>query len=230
MWIVPSVCGRAQLAPLIDAGYETAMTAPLGVLFDIRDGAAGLYPPPDWRLIPAVGRVEAAECVRIAAMPRPAGETIGFLPADHVPLTPGWDRALERAAGRWNIAYCNDLVSAKRHPVGGADHLSGAVCFGGALADAVGPLIPAGMSLDDARIAWAALGRSLGALRYLKGVEVEWRRERAAAARVPGRRLDPDRRARLFRWLNDELRPLARRLREVRAADAVSRADESCAV
>lgn len=228
MWITPSVCGRDQLVPLMTAARATGMSSPVTALFDIRDSAAGLPPLAQWRLIPAVGRLAAADCLRIARLSAPMAGPLGFLPADHVPLTPGWDAALERAAGDWNIAYCNDLVSAGRHPVGGADRVTGAVCIGARLAREMGDVLPAGMTFSDARVAWATLGRTLGALRYLPGVEVEWRRERAIDER--GYPADPESRARLFRWLNDDLRPLARRVREARAEEALAGADAARAV
>lgn len=228
MWIIPSVCGRGELAPLMTAARATGMSSPVTALFDIRDSAAGLAPIAQWRLIPAVGRLAAADCLRIARLSAPAPGPLGFLPADHLPLTAGWDVLLERAAGQWNIAYCNDLVSAGRHPVGGADRVTGAVCIGGRLAREMGDVLPVGMTFSDARVAWATLGRALGALRYLPGVEIEWRRERAVDERADP--ADPESRARLFRWLNDELRPLARRVREARAEEALAGADAACAV
>jgi hypothetical protein len=65
---------------------------------------------------------------------------------------------------------------------------------------------------------------------YLKGVVVEMRSERVAAAAPATFSRDPDRRARLFRWLNDEVRPLVRKVREARAADAMADADADRAV
>lgn len=239
MWIIPSVCGREDLAPLMHACRATAPLCAVTALCDIRVSAAGLPSLPRWRLIPALGPLAAADCVRIARLAGAAEGPIGFLAADHRPLTPAWDAALARAAGQWNIAYCNDLVSAGRHPVGGADRVTGAICIGAGLVREMGEVLPTGMTLADARVAWAALGRALGCLRYLSDVAVEWRPERSGEVRpLPGAE-PPERRARLFRWLNDELRPLAARVREARAAAAApaeatapaeAMADAACAV
>jgi hypothetical protein len=230
MWIVPSVCGRAALVPLVAACRESGMTRPVSALVEIGASAAGLGRPANWSLIPAVGRLEPVDCVHIASLAAAPAEPIGILPADHSPVSDGWDVALERAAGRWNIAYSNDLLSAGKHPVGGADRVTGAVCIGGELARILRPVLPAGMTLADARIAWATLGRALGALVYLKGVVVEMRPERVAGAKDAALLRDPERRARLFRWLNDEVRPLVRKVREARAADAMADADADRAV
>lgn len=219
MWIIPSVCDRARLQSLVESAMATDMREDAVCLFDIR--GAGPHPglPPNWTIVPTVTALPASETVRLAQRSAPGAGTFGILAPTHRPVTPGWDVALSRAAGNWNIAYCNDVVSQGRHALGGADHLTGAFCLGGALVREVGHIIPAGMTLPDARVAWLALGQRLGLLRFLRTVVVEKIDGEDEVLPLPAGSYDADRRARLFRWLNDELRPMAARLREAIARD-----------
>ena len=223
MWIVPSAGGRpparpeplrrgeGPLARLMEACRKTGMTGEAFCLLDITCDRARLEVPETWTVVPALSRVSPAEAARLAMLARPDAEHYGILTDDHVPRTKGWDRALGLAAGRWNVAYCNDLVHAGRDPRTGTAKVTGAVCLGGDLVREMGAAIPDGMTLADARRAWMALGRSLGLLRYLPGVVVERRRGEKGPFEHPDECAEG--RARLFRWLNDEHRPLARRLR-----------------
>lgn len=232
MWIIPSVCNRARLQPLVESALASNMRENVVCLFDIRGPAPYPDVPPNWTLVPAVASLSAAETVRIARLSAPKAESFGILPVDHRPLTPGWDAALTRAAGSWNVAFCNDIVSQGDHALGGADHLTGAFCLGGSLVQEVGDIIPSGMTLFDARVAWMALGQRLGLLRFLRSVVVEKTGEAPDELPLPPGIYDSDRRARLFRWLNDELRPLAARLREAMAREQQARvyAHADCAV
>jgi hypothetical protein len=233
MWIIPSVCDGARLEPLLAACRATGMIQPARCLVDLRrpfqhDPAHGRRLPHDWTLIPALGVPEAAEVVRILRSSAPPAPFYGILPVDHRPLTPGWDRALSRAAGEWQIACCHDALTQGKTARGGMDRATGLVCIGGALAHAMGELIPAGMSLDDARLAWMALGRSLGIVRHLGTVAVD----RRPGPDYVAPRAELRERPRLFRWLNDEMKPMAARLREAmaRAAHLAAQRTDAAAI
>lgn len=229
MWIIPSVLTRARVQRLIELTQDTGMTAGAVCLVDIREPRGALDLPANWTVVPALGPLSLSETVRIAmsAAPFARGHAmpVGILPADHAPRTRGWDRALEDAAGDWSIACSNDLMLAGCDWRTGEACATGAVCFGAGLVRVVGDIVPDGMSLTDARLAWTALGTSLRRLDYMPGVVVQ--APHAGSDGSPRRKPDPmpgligDDRAALFRWLNDDLRPLVARILEAMAREAV---------
>lgn len=92
-------------------------------------------------------------------------ETIGFMGDDHVPETPGWDRALIDETKRTRgISYGNDMVHGPGLPT--------AVLMHSSIINALGYMVPPGlihMYLDNF---WRDLGNGLGALTYRGDVVV----------------------------------------------------------
>lgn len=219
MWICAPADDAGSLREVMDACEETAMSVEVFCLTDMALEHAYRRLPANWTLVPAVGRVGLADAVELARLARPAEPAYGILPPGHLPRTRAWDTALSLAAGRWNVAYSNDLFEGGRHPMTGLDKVTGAVCLGGELVREMGSIIPRGLGYAEAAMTWVSLGRALGLLRYLPDVVVERQLDYPAGG-DPAPEADELARARLFRWLNDEARPLIRRVRRAISREA----------
>ena len=107
---------------------------------------------------------------------------------DHVPRTPGWDRALTRAIedmGGTGFAYPFD---------GTREDVPEACVMSSDLVLALGWFCLPGLSHWYVDNVWADLGRGTGCIRHLRAVAVDHVRGKAdATSRDNGRTLDPDR-------------------------------------
>lgn len=229
MWIAQPLAGHAALKRFLDACSRTGMTEDLLVLADLRIKFPRTDFPPNCHLVPVLGPVSFNDTVAIARGLKPDAAYLGFLPSGYLPRSPCWDTRLASAAGDWNIAQANDLHHLGRHPLTGLPAITGAVALGGKLARAI-DVVPKGMEWAQAAATWSHLGRALGLLEYRRDVVIE-NTDWAAGGRasVPAD-FGGDPQARLFRWLNDEARPLIRDLRFEIGRDQRRRESESPAV
>lgn len=96
-----------------------------------------------------------------------SADVFAFLGDDHVPVTPGWDKALcDALTGRpAALAYGNDLFQGANKPT--------AVAMTASIPRALGYMAPpelAHLFVDDVWLAW---GRALDAITYLPDVVIE---------------------------------------------------------
>lgn len=89
----------------------------------------------------------------------------GFLADDQLLEAPGMLRALENAAGSWNVAYAND----KHH----GPNIPTMPCMGGELVRAVGYLSPPYIVHWGIDCCWYEIGKRLDALRYQEHLTYE---------------------------------------------------------
>lgn len=238
MWLLPSwqrpeLCRRA-----IEACAAMGMTS-RGVLFIDPPHDGYHFPVPDnWTVVRSTERVGMAAAHRYVFDRFPDEDSYCFIADDNVPITPGWDKALEGACwneerkGFWNVAFCDDdfFISArKRRPDGTPHDLGGLPCIGGDLARAVGWWALPGVFqcyIDDA---WNCLSRELKVRCYVESVTVEhyqWRtgrREKDATDTVSQDHAEGD--LDIFnRWMQQEFNQTIERVRAAWTCDTGSSA------
>jgi hypothetical protein len=200
--IVPSRGRPQSIARLLDAVHATSRavthlhvavdeddeTLPLYEAVMARAGGAGdtLEPGPRRDLAGWTNKIAVA---RAAEYP-----FLASFGDDHVPVTPGWDRALVRAistAGGTGFAYPFD---------GTREDIPEAVVMSSDIVAALGWMCQPGLSHWYVDCVWADLGRAIGCLRYLRAVKVEHVRGKAdLTAAQSGEHLSADRDA-YYRW------------------------------
>ena len=117
-----------------------------------------------FEVMPLGSRV--GDVYRHFAVRRPFEETFfGLVMDDNWPVTPGWWKTLEEAAGERHIAHSVDPSDPSPIP--------GAVCFGGRLVHAMGTLAPGGLMHNYVDNAWRKIGEDFGLLRPRPDVLVE---------------------------------------------------------
>lgn len=95
-----------------------------------------------------------------------SADVFAFMGDDHLPLTPGWDKALCDAIGdRPGLAYGNDLIHGPNLPT--------AVAMSAAIPRALGYLAPPELAHLFVDNVWLDWGRALGAITYLPDVVIE---------------------------------------------------------
>lgn len=169
MWLLPSR-GRHQLCQdALDAAVEAGMTTPGIVIVDSRiDCYRPLRLPDDWLAIRAP--LDMADTMRLVFDSWPHLDWYGWLADDLRPRTPGWDRALIAAAGRWGMADCNDLwLTEIKDTVSGS--LCGAFVWGGDLLRATGWWALPGVRQAGIDDAWIQLHQH-GAVRRVHVTDV----------------------------------------------------------
>lgn len=94
-------------------------------------------------------------------------DTYGFMGDDHLPATPGWDKALcDALAGKTAaLAYGNDLLQGERIPT--------AVAMTASIPRTLGYMAPPELAHLYVDNFWSDLGQGLGALTYLPDVIIE---------------------------------------------------------
>ena len=205
--IVPSRGRPQNIARLLDAVHATAkMSTHVHVAVDDDD--------PELERYRYVMSQAAAEGDRLTAGPRKglcawtneiaaarAGEypSLASLGDDHVPVTPGWDRALIRGIadmGGTGITYPWD---------GTREDIPEAVVLSSDIVQALGWFCLPGLSHWYPDNAWADLGRGAGCIRHLRAILVDHRQVATGKAPVDqtakdnGRSLDADRDT-YYRW------------------------------
>lgn len=168
--LVPSRGRPASIARLAEAWFTTGATAALVVLVDNDDPTLAEYEAVcatygDIPLI--VGEPSRIGPILNGEAPGYARDydVVGFMGDDHLPRTEGWDARLEAAAGRWGVAYGNDLLQGAK--------LATAVSIGSGIVSTLGYYVPPGLKHLYFEAPWMAWGRALNALTYLDDVVIE---------------------------------------------------------
>jgi hypothetical protein len=97
----------------------------------------------------------------------PTSDYVGFLGDDHLPVTPGWDKAFcDALAGKpAALAYGNDLLQGANIPT--------AVAMTASIPRTLGYMAPPELGHLYVDNAWLAWGHGLGAITYLPDVVIE---------------------------------------------------------
>lgn len=181
IWLL-STRGRPDEAQAtIDACARTGMTSP-GVVYTDGTRYPRLRLPRNWEAHHEPEWLGLQGSMQWCFETFPDATAYGWLADDTRPRSDGWDRGLEQAAGRWNLAYANDLwFAADSHEAARlADgfNLSSGLCFGGDLVRAVGWWALPGVRQAGIDTAWTEIVRPLGLHRYRPDIVVEhlnWR-------------------------------------------------------
>ncbi len=164
--VVPSRGRPHNIERLVQAWADTGATADLVVLVDDDDPCRDEYVALDLPALHIGPRQRIGPLLNDWA-PRLARsyDVVGFMGDDHVPRTPGWDRAVLDASTLWTVVYGDDLLQGENLPT--------AVFQGAGLIRTLGRFNPPGcdhLYLDNY---WKVMGERLGTLVYLPGVVIE---------------------------------------------------------
>lgn len=180
VWLLPTR-GRPELCQrFLEACVETGMTSP-GVAW-VDPTAPGQYDavkwPENWWVVTGRGDMAPAMAWTFAQFPQ--ASAYGWLGDDTVPITSGWDKALEEAAGEWYVSCCRDS-----YLVGNSfpNLLTGAFVMGGDLVRAVGWWALPGVLQAGVDDAWGDIVVGLGHLRFLN--EICFRHDNYRTSRRP---------------------------------------------
>jgi hypothetical protein len=178
MWLIPTRNRPDAMRALIHAMAQAGDVPECAVMVDHDEDGLHLYDdvpwPKHWHVHYSLDHFELTAAINRLVGLYPGRSFYGLL-ADHArPRTKGWSEIMEKEAGSWNIAYCEDgWLNGRRQSQPWRPHLSGAVCVGGKLIETLGWLfLPETVHLyvDDAL---EELGDRLGLLRYRPDVLVE---------------------------------------------------------
>lgn len=169
MWILPTR-GRAKYCQeVLDACENTGMSTPGLVWVDGWDDSyKGLRLPGNWRMTFTSQRVELCGVLRHFFKNNRALPWYGFISDDNLPRTLGWDRRLAEAAGRWRVAYPDDLYPARE-----GRHRVQTPVIGGELVRAVGGLTPSWSVHFIVDLYWEHIADVLDVDAYLPDAVVE---------------------------------------------------------
>lgn len=185
VWLL-TTRGRPQgTQEVLDACEATGMTSQ-GVVWVDKGPKIEQYKrlrlPSNWRMefAPRWGGLALGQewCLR----EYPQAWQYGWLADDTFPRTKGWDKRLERAAGRWHLAYARDLwlseIEDARERLQEGALLSSGLCHGGDLVRAAGFwALPDAMQAGH-DTAWVKVIEPFRLHRYMSKVIVEhknWR-------------------------------------------------------
>jgi hypothetical protein len=167
--LVPSRGRPSNIARLAEAWFTTGAEAELVVLIDDDDPELDGYEnlADDYGFTLIIGEPSRIGPIlnRHAADYAERCDVVGFMGDDHLPRTERWDVALEAAAGRWGVAYGNDLLQ-------GAN-LATAVFIGSGIVGTLGYYVPPGLKHLYFESPWMTWGRALDSLTYLDDVVIE---------------------------------------------------------
>jgi hypothetical protein len=189
IWLL-STRGRPDAAQeVLDACEATGMTSP-GVVYVDED--TGLYDklrvPFNWRIHrePTWGSLQAS--MQWAYKQYPRATHYGWLADDTVPRTDGWDKELERTAGRYGFAHARDLWHSEdpidEHEFIRGDDMSAGLCWAGDLVRTVGWWALPGVTQAGIDTAWTAMLGPLGLIRYRRDVIVEHKHYRTGKREI----------------------------------------------
>ena len=161
--LVPSRGRPQNIARMLDAYKATGASSSLVVLVDDDDPMVDAYLATGAHVV--VGPRKRIGPTLNDFAPKCTHDVIGFMGDDHVPRTPGWDKAIWEASTHWSVVYGDDLYQRER--------LATACWQGRGIVQTIGQFCPPGcwhLYLDDY---WMSLGRGLGSLRFLPNVVIE---------------------------------------------------------
>jgi hypothetical protein len=162
MWILSSL-GRPDRIRKVIQSYEWGEESQVLLVLYSKDERLPEYVNQKW---PANFRIEIVDVEGNGPTYNeilrrfPNEPCYGFLADDAILDVQGMLRALELAAGGWNIAYAND----KHH----GEAICTMPCIGGELVRAVGYLSPDALTHSAIDCAWHEIGKRLGVLRYFE--------------------------------------------------------------
>ena len=158
---------------VLDACEKSGMTS-RGIVYvdETVDEYRNIRLPRNWSIHyePKWGSLQAS--MQYVFNKYPDAKSYGWLADDTYPLTEGWDKKVEAAAGDWALAYCNDLWIGPNQRDNGID-LTAGLCWGGELVRTVGWWALPGVQQAGIDTAWTLLLKPLQLLRYLPEVVVE---------------------------------------------------------
>ena len=175
MWFVPTRLRPHRLQKFLDGCVTTGMTMPGLIVVDGEDGGdySGVRLPANWRIETAPRRAEVCGRMEAYFQAHPAAAFYSIVNDDVVPETPGWDVALAREAGDWNVAYPWDTLTVDKAVPPGQPWRGVATQFmvGGCLARAVGSFALGFLHTMVDR-AWMDIGEGLGRLRFRSDIRL----------------------------------------------------------
>lgn len=138
--------------------------------------------PAHWHIHQSNVHLELSGALNALFKLHPDEKTYGFMCDHGRPESPEWATELERSAGDWNIAFCNDYHN-RINPRTNQRRLTEATCFGGELVRAIGWVWPDFMVHLYGDDVWEDIGYRLGNLIWRNDVYV--RSLQFAAGEIP---------------------------------------------
>jgi hypothetical protein len=179
MWFMPSYGRPERLRDLLDA--PGGWPSQVNVLVNKDDPARGEYekylrfPDRPWILVSIPAGSRCADAHRFITSEFPGQPFYGLLCDDHWPVTPGWWKAMEEAAGDCFIVVPNGEPNFPLFRNAGA--------FGGGLVRAMGSLVPCAVKHNFEDNLWDTVAKDFGILKPLPDVFVEHKHWRHGTAK-----------------------------------------------
>lgn len=142
MFFIPTRNRPDLIKELISAIESTGCVPDAAVMID---GAADIYQdvcwPANWHIHQSDEHLELAGALNALFKLYPNEKTYGFITDHGRPESANWASELEKTAGDWGIALCNDYHN-RIHPKTGNRRITEATCFGGELIRELGYVWP----------------------------------------------------------------------------------------
>lgn len=175
MYFVPTRGRPDRLQKFLNGCVETGMTMPGLIVVDGKDGGdySRVRLPKNWTLQVAETRAEACGRMENYFKRHQSADFYAMITDDVVPLTKQWDQSLALAAGDWNMAYPDDMISGK--------DMATNFVIGGKLVRTVGSF---GLNFIHTMVdrAWMDIARNIGRLIYCPSIKLRhdhWSVDRA---------------------------------------------------
>lgn len=175
MWILPTRRRPDACREMIDAMQSIQPVPPVQVIVDNdTDKYKGVPWPKHWFVHTSLEHLELTKAVNLGVCLHDGAKFFGMIGDYARPKTPGWAERLQEAAGDWNVAYCRDnWMNGKRQDDKTRPHISGALCVGGKLVEALGWLFYPGTVHLCVDTVLEYIATETGGHRYLDDVVVE---------------------------------------------------------
>jgi hypothetical protein len=180
IWLLSTKGRPIWCQEVLDACEKSQMTSQ-GIVWVDGDSYPELRLPENWQKIEAPwGGLRAGMQWCLKEFPK--ASQYGWLADDTHPVTEGWDKLVEEAAGSSYLAYCRDgwlsdnWLARPFLEIG--EDLGGGLCWGGDLIRKVGWWAPPKLRQGGIDYVWTRLLSGLGMTRYLDDVTVlhkSWR-------------------------------------------------------